>query len=190
MKRKNRIRGKKNRASGQRFERKTRKDLEEKGWIVDRWGNNIELPTSEEVQGIHMGHNKWLKKYEPTKGKLIPAKSRFGLRTTGFPDFIAYVIIKGTEFVPEIMGVECKSGKYLTKEEKEKCYWLLSNNIFSKVLIAYKSEQRGKIEYVNFIKSKGGITQMAEEEEKKPEEATEDKKEEETSESSDDSTEE
>ena len=52
-----------------------------------------------------------------------------------------------------------------------------------------KSKKRGEIEYVNFIKSKGGITQMAEEE-NKPEEATEDKKEEETSESSDDSTEE
>ena len=69
MKRKNRIRGKKARESGQRFERKVRAELESKGWICDRWRNNIELPTLEEVQGIHIGHNKWLKKYELIKDK-------------------------------------------------------------------------------------------------------------------------
>ena len=35
--------GKKNRASGQRFELKVRKDLEEKGWIVSKWMNNVKL---------------------------------------------------------------------------------------------------------------------------------------------------
>ena len=43
MTEKNKIRGKKSRASGQRFELNVRKDLEEKGWIVDKWTNNVEI---------------------------------------------------------------------------------------------------------------------------------------------------
>ena len=40
--------GKKNRAAGARFELKVRKDLEEKGWIVSKWMNNVEfIDTSE-----------------------------------------------------------------------------------------------------------------------------------------------
>jgi len=35
-----------------------------------------------------------------------------------------------------IIGIECKSNGYLSKEEKLKCKWLLDNNIFSKILIA------------------------------------------------------
>ncbi len=42
----------------------------------------------------------------------------------------------------EVIGVEVKSGnetnKYLSKVEKEKCKWLLENQIFSKILIANK----------------------------------------------------
>ena len=35
--------GKSNRASGARFELKVRKNLESKGWIVDKWSNNVEF---------------------------------------------------------------------------------------------------------------------------------------------------
>jgi len=35
--------GRTSRAAGARFELKVRKDLEDKGWIVDKWGNNIEF---------------------------------------------------------------------------------------------------------------------------------------------------
>ena len=35
--------GKKNKASGARFELKVREDLEKKGWIVDKWSNNVDL---------------------------------------------------------------------------------------------------------------------------------------------------
>ena len=35
--------GKKNRQAGARFELKVRKDLESKGWIVDKWSNNVEF---------------------------------------------------------------------------------------------------------------------------------------------------
>lgn len=36
-------RGKKSRASGQRFEAKVRQNLEDMGWIVCRWSNNVEF---------------------------------------------------------------------------------------------------------------------------------------------------
>ena len=35
--------GKKNKASGAAFELRVRKDLEEKGWIVDKFGLNVEF---------------------------------------------------------------------------------------------------------------------------------------------------
>lgn len=45
----------------------------------------------------------------------------------------------------EVIGVECKTNGYLDKTEKEKCKWLLDNNIFSKILIAYKTKEGRKI---------------------------------------------
>ncbi|MHA1876700.1 MAG: hypothetical protein ACTSUC_09690 [Promethearchaeota archaeon] len=114
--------GKKNREAGARFERKVRKDLELKGWIVDRWTNNVK------------------------DNKVIPAKSRFNMRTTGFPDFILFSPSNSVR--PKIMGVECKSNGYLNKVEKEKCKWLLENNIFSKIIIA--SKDKSKINYVHY----------------------------------------
>ncbi len=97
-------------------------------------------------------------------GKLVPARSRFGMRNTGFPDFIVYKIIedrgdcadsfclKDNSFIQisvdaSICGIEVKSKGYLDKIEKEKCQWLLDNNIFSKILIASKGKKRGEIIY-------------------------------------------
>lgn len=37
------IMGKKNRASGGKFELKVRKDLEDSGYVVCKWSNNVEL---------------------------------------------------------------------------------------------------------------------------------------------------
>ena len=39
--------GKKSRAAGARFELRVRKDLEDKGWIVDKWSNNVEFEGDE-----------------------------------------------------------------------------------------------------------------------------------------------
>ena len=124
----NRIRGKKARESGARFERKVRFDLESKGWIVDRWTNNVQT------------------------NKLVPARSRFGLRTTGFPDFIAYKKegIYQNKIIFFCEGVECKSRGYLTKEEKAKLKWYISQHIFSEIYIAKKGKKRGQIEYIEF----------------------------------------
>lgn len=49
----------------------------------------------------------------------------------------------------EVIGVECKVNGYLDKKEKEKCKWLLDNNIFSKILIAYKTKEKNKVK-VNY----------------------------------------
>jgi len=111
-------------------------------------------------------------------GKLIPAKHKFrgpGIPMaigTGFPDFIAFTKPE-TEWIymsddleidydeldlsqtrtnglSSIIGVEVKSNGYLDKTEKEKCKWLLDNNIFSKILIASKGTKRGEIIYTEY----------------------------------------
>lgn len=155
-----RKRGKKNREAGQRFELKVRKDLESKGWVVDRWSNNVEF-VKETIPQKNSPYDK-----EIIIGKLIPAKSRFGLRTTGFPDFISFssdiftstsaektspLNVNMSDVIADkydVIGVEVKSNGYLDKIEKEKCKWLLKNNIFSKILIASKGKvRRGEIVY-------------------------------------------
>ena len=119
--------GKKSRRKGKSFELEIRKDLESKGWIVCRWGNQVE------------------------DGKLISARAKYNpfrkvmSMSTGFPDFIAYRKFQCIEcYSPcswEVIGVECKMGKYLDKIEKEKVLWLLNNEIFKYILIAYKKNR-------------------------------------------------
>lgn len=134
--------GKKNRQSGADFERRVRKDLESNGWICDKWTNNVDLENN----------------------KLIPAKRKYNPFNkvmaigTGMPDFIAFKLIYVTTSKEnikklngyEVIGVECKVGKYLDADEKEKCRWLLDDNIFSKILIAYKTKEKNKIK-INYI---------------------------------------
>jgi len=163
--------GKKSKAAGARFELKVRKDLESKGWIVSKWMNNIRF---------------WIDQSngEETSGaELIPAKHKFrgtGIPMaigTGFPDFIAFghdtsqwrdlIFDKDTinpgniEFkhirLSCIIGVESKSNGYLDKEEKEKCFWLLQNKVFSKILVAskYKEKNKIKIKYEDFEEKYG-----------------------------------
>jgi len=124
-------RGKLARAAGARFELKVRADLENDGWILDKWTNNVDLEL----------------------GKLVKAKRKFNPFIkilsigTGFPDFVAFRQ-KGN--LHEVIGVEVKANGWLDKKEKEKCKFLLDKKIFSKILIARKSKERGKIEYVDF----------------------------------------
>jgi len=121
--------GKKNRASGADFEKRTRKDLEDKGWLVDKWTNNIDLEKGEIVRAKNL-----------FRGKNIPM-----MMGAGFPDFIAF------RKHPEnyIIGVESKINKYLKPEEKKKCQWLLENKVFSKILIAYRTKEKNRIK-VNY----------------------------------------
>jgi hypothetical protein len=159
--------GKRNRAQGGAFELRVRKDLEEKGWIVDKWTNNVGIDDNYDC-------SKNLALYEQYKdaGKLIPAKRKYaGLGRpmaigTGFPDFIALgqfgfivdekewkvleeynkiIEKKDVGIMYEVIGVECKTNGYLDKQEKEKCRWLLDNNVFSKILIAEKTKVKNRI---------------------------------------------
>ncbi len=139
--------GKRNKAMGADFERRTRKDLEDKGWKVSKYSNNVDLM------------------FQISK----PAKpGRFRMMQTGFPDFICYRelhinahdweivdenydIIKDGDCVRiyEIQFVECKTNGYLSKEEKEKAKWYLDNNYCSKFLIAYKTKEKNRVK-VNY----------------------------------------
>lgn len=158
--------GKANRASGARFELKVRKDLEKKSWIVARWTNNVKLEECKVLNG-----SKIINLLPDACHELVAAKStRFRSNTHGFPDFIIYAILpvktnvywentkeisgfnkrEKLKFVHYVFGVEVKSNGYLNPEEKTKCKWLLSNNVFSKILIAKKGKKRGEIIYGEF----------------------------------------
>jgi len=123
--------GKKSKKGGLDFESKVRADLEEKGWVVCKWVNNIDL----------------------VQHKIIPAKRKFNpfskIMTlgTGFPDFIAF---RKNGDLYSVWGVEVKTNGQLDREEKEKCAFLLENNIFSEVVVARKSKDEKTIEYVFF----------------------------------------
>ena len=132
--------GKKNRAKGKAFEIKTRQDLENSGWIMSKWANNVEFSENN------------------PNGKLVAAKSQFNPffkriigEGSGLPDFIG---IRRMPVNYDVIGVECKVGKYLSAEEKKKCTWYLDNKIFSKILIAYEGPKEGRkntILYKEFV---------------------------------------
>jgi len=73
--------GKKSKSSGGQFELRVRKDLEGKGWILDKWSNNVDLE----------------------EGKITSAKRKFNPFSkvmtigTGFPDFIAFQLMSDNE---------------------------------------------------------------------------------------------
>ena len=131
--------GKKNRAAGSEFERRVRKDMEAQGWILDKWTNNVDLE----------------------ERKIIPAKRKYNpfLRAlsigTGFPDFVAIKLEKSKK--KELIGIEVKRNGYLSREEKEKCWFYLGMKLFSKILIAKAIKQGRKlnIEYIDFEKKYG-----------------------------------
>ena len=122
-------RGKKSRAGGSQFEARVRKDLEGKGWVVDKWSNNVD------------------------GGKVVPCKRKFNpfnkVMTigTGFPDFVCFER-RGDLF--KVIGVEVKMNGNLSRVEKEKCVWYLENGIFSEILVASKKKvgRRVVVEYV------------------------------------------
>ncbi|MEK6840962.1 MAG: hypothetical protein AABX79_03335 [Nanoarchaeota archaeon] len=128
--------GKKSRASGARFERKVREDLERKGWIVSKWMNTVDYDKEGKI------------------GKLVPAKRKFNpfLRAlsmgTGFPDFICLKRDSSGNY--EAIGLEVKRNGYLDKIERGMCHWLLEHRIFSRILVAKTGKKRGEIEYIDF----------------------------------------
>lgn len=143
--------GKKSKQSGAEFERRVRQDLEEKGWVVAKWGNNVEFPE----ENINLPPEQRIGKLIPAKNKWI--KSKFGwmptMLTSGFPDFVAFKHIENSQLNGyELIGVESKVNGQLDRMEKDKCGWLLENKIFSKILVAKKTKVKNKIvvEYKEF----------------------------------------
>lgn len=131
------ISGKKSKAAGAAFELRVRKDLEEKGWVVDKWSNNVSLEDN----------------------KVVPCKrvfKRFGVGKgvmtigTGFPDFVA---IDRRDDLFEVIGVEVKINGKLSREEKLKCDWLLKSGTFGQILIASKVKEKGRVRvvYLDFL---------------------------------------
>ena len=131
--------GKSSRARGARFELKVRNELEEKGWAVDKWGNNVDLDEDKLVKAK--------RKYNPFKKMLVVG--------TGFPDFISIKHIHGEMY--SVVGVEVKMNGILSKIEKQKCAWYLENKIFSQIWIAKAVKQGRKIniEYIDFRENYG-----------------------------------
>ncbi|MEI6059045.1 MAG: hypothetical protein WCP89_04720 [archaeon] len=138
--------GKKSKAAGGRFELKIRKDLEDKGWIVTKWANNLE-PDVKNGKG-------WV---------MIPAKRKFNPFSkaltigTGFPDFVAFQKMSGDndgseneKIYHKVIGVEVKMNGTLSKIEKQKCKFLLDNKIFSEILIAKRGIKDGRKELVEY----------------------------------------
>jgi hypothetical protein len=118
--------GKKSKASGGQFELRVRKDLEAKGWIVDKWSNNFDLE----------------------EGEVIPAKRKFNPFSkvmtigTGFPDFVCFEK-RGDLY--KVIGVEVKMNGLLNRVEKDKCLQYLNNGIFSEILVARKVKEKNRI---------------------------------------------
>ena len=126
--------GRVSRARGARFELKVRHDLEEKGRIVDKWTNNVDLD----------------------EDKLIIAKRKYNPFSkvmtigTGFPDFISIKHVHDDMF--SVIGVEVKINGLNSKIHKLKWALYLKNKIFSAIWIA-KAKKDGRkieVEYVDF----------------------------------------
>lgn len=162
-------RGKKSKAAGAAFELRVRKDLEEKGWIVDKFGNNVEFVGEHiksepvyELQGRMMNCRCGIDA-DFREGKLIQAKAKFRrpgipiMMSAGFPDFAcSQICSEGNGFHASIgkhwidydcafCGVEVKTNGYLDKIERKKCRWYLDNCIFSKILIAEKTKVKNRV---------------------------------------------
>jgi len=108
--------GKKSRKDGAAFELKVRKWLEENGFFVDRWTNNVR------------------------DGEIRPARgNRFGSRTLGFPDFVAF------DLEGFLILVECKTNGILSKDEKEKIKFLEERGFTC--YVAYKGDDGKSVEF-------------------------------------------
>ncbi len=173
------IQGKRNKQRGTIWESKVKKDLELKGWNVTKFQSNVQLPEWDEsiqkslenaIKTSYEAEQEFWDKYRKHyPGRLIPAKRKFNpfsramMLSSGFPDFLCWKLgdmadLEIEEFNTYISScygvivVEAKSNGFLDKEEKEKCRWLLKNQIFNTILIAKKKEEGRKIipEYINF----------------------------------------
>jgi hypothetical protein len=141
LKKKSKIQqGRKSKAQGASFELKVRKDLEGKGWTVDKWSNNVDLEGGRLVACKRV--------FRPVgNGRSVMSIG------TGFPDFICF---DRRDDLFEVIGIEVKMNGLLSREEKKKCAWLLEHGVFGQILIASKIKEKNriKIEYLDFLEVK------------------------------------
>jgi len=136
--------GRLGRARGKAFELKVRHEMESKDLVVCKWTNQIDFE----------------------KNKVIPAKVKFNPFTksssqgNGFPDFVVYTKRRNCDTKVIVVGVESKMNKYLSPDEKKMCDWLLANNIFVKILIAYKKDK--EIFYYDYFTNNDDFTEIGE----------------------------
>lgn len=106
--------------------------MKAKGWILDKWSNNIDLQTDE----------------------IIKAKSNiFHSRSTGFPDFVMFKEIGSYGFY-ELQLVECKLNGKLSKMEKQKLK-VYQNKGF-RVYVAYRDDtQENNIRLREYVHTEG-----------------------------------
>lgn len=128
--------GKASRKAGKLFESRVRKDMEDKGWIVDRWSNDIDFDNDKLV------HARFKYAYNPKLKMRIPISLN-----SGFPDFICFKFYKGYDGIKtyQVIGVESKIRGGLDKEEKRKCAWLLKNYTLGKILVASKHKEGRRV---------------------------------------------
>ncbi len=141
-------RGRSARALGADFELRTRKDLEEKGWIVDKWSNNL-FPLDN--QPFKIGGDL---KIAAAKHMMSITGTPLALGT-GFPDFVCFRKMSCSTCYARvgnistenynIIGVESKTNGTLSVIEKEKCRWYLKKDIFKQIFIAEKTKVKGKV---------------------------------------------
>lgn len=139
--------GKKNRAAGKRFEKKVEEDLESNGWIVMRFAKQVDLKQNKLIN---------------PKPHFNPFLKSISYAGTGFPDFICIKMFDNYKIQTTgeegyswlIQFVECKVNGTLSKIEKEKVEWILSN-LHIPVFVANKGEKRGEIIYNEYLK--GGL---------------------------------
>jgi len=124
--------GKRNNRVGAAFETKTRRYLEEQGWTVSKWQNNVDLQTEEIIRAGQY--------FIPGRGLTLGK---------GFPDFIIFRLINKNY---EVQFVECKTNNLLTKEEKQKLQAM--KNMGHKCYIAFSAGREVKIrEFMGYDKA-------------------------------------
>jgi hypothetical protein len=127
--------GAKSRKAGGLFELKVRKKFEKKGWIIDKFSNNIDLDEG---------------KFVAAKNKYIPGRGLMpGL---GFPDFVMFKIV-GAPIAEQykLVFIECKLDiKRLTKLEKQKLDWMVKQG--HRCFTAHDND--GEIEIREFLEYK------------------------------------
>ena len=137
--------GKRSRKMGKDFEVRVRRDLEASGWVVNRWSNDIDF------DGDKLKPSKPKYFFDAKTGKM----KMMGFQD-GFPDFVCFKRINGNnkarENLYDVIGVESKISGKLDKLEKEKCSWLLRNEVFSCILFTkrVKVGRRVCVKYFEF----------------------------------------